>query len=963
MTLLGAGPVEKDRMGRMVAPMCLALVLAGLSIGTVDAAEPPKQCVDNSPVEEVAGPKGLIAGRVHDVQRKRPIANARVYVRGSSASAASDRAGRFRVMVAAGKRDLVVIRPGYATARIEALAVPEAGEVTVTVALAPAGVALDDFVIAAPRIVGGTVELLAERKNSGAVSDIIGAEQMSRSGDGDAAGALKRVTGVSIVGGRYVYVRGLGERYSSTSLDGSSLPSPDPERRVVPLDLFPTGMLSGIVIQKTWSPDRPGGFGGGSVQLRTRAFPKGLVASAGFSVGFRLGTTFTEGLTGARGGTDWLGLDGGHRALPASVDNASRNAPLLKRDMFSSRGYTGAELEAFGEAAAGDWAIGKRIAPPDVGFSATLGKPMSLLGGDGGWLASVSYGNNWQQKARKMRIFTVGEGGNLELAHRYNFEELNNTVSLGGFLTAGLAWKSGHELRTTAVVARLSDDEARIYEGENRDVATDIRVSWLRWVERMLAGQILSGTHPLPWLKDGEFTWRYALFAATRGEPDRRQVRYDLDQVSGEWFLSDRPEGNRRVFSDLTDVNHDLGLNVGWTLARRHGKPVHLDVGTAGRLKSRHVDTRRYKFLHKGPRSNDDAVLRLEPDRIFTPANIGKDGFQFEETTLETDNYDGAERMIGVYAKAGMLLTKKLRVEGGLRFEHSNQAMQTYEPFNADHEPVTSALTTNDVLPGASLTYTLREAMLVRFAVARTVSRPDLRELSPATFNEVTGGRQLFGNPQLQRTLIDHVDARWEFFIGEGEVLSAGLFFKRFQQPIETIVVPSAQLSVTFANADAAHNLGIELEARKHLGWLHKGLSDIFVSANGALISSTVTLPSDGSTIQTSKDRPLQGQSPWLVNFQVGWDDVDFGHSVTLLYNAFGPRIAEVGALGAPDVYEQAVHQLDAVVKINAGHGFKLGLKARNLLDPAVERRQGNEVTQTWRRGRVFGVSLSRAWR
>jgi outer membrane receptor protein involved in Fe transport len=223
----------------------------------------------------------------------------------------------------------------------------------------------------------------------------------------------------------------------------------------------------------------------------------------------------------------------------------------------------------------------------------------------------------------------------------------------------------------------------------------------------------------------------------------------------------------------------------------------------------------------------------------------------------------------------------------------------------------------------------------------------------------VTGGRQFFGNPDLRRALLRHVDLRWEWFPTSGELVSVGVFYKHFKDPIEMVLVPSAQLSVTYANAAAAQNLGLELEFRKNLAFLDTSLRDLYVASNVALIASSVDI-GDAETIQTNKQRPLQGQAPYVLNLQIGYENADTGTNAALLYNVSGRRIDEVGALGAPDTYIEAFHQLDLVLGLRLPNRFELNLRAQNLLDLPLETRQGTALVERDLRGRVFSLAVAR---
>ncbi len=987
VSLVRAGSPDEHSLSAIVTKGFITEVIATLH----DDGRPPRLHIeavslvdapDPAPDAEVAGPPGTLIGRAEDAEKGRPIRGVRVYVRGQAVEAETDAAGRFSLTLPAGAHDLTLVHAQYAPLTVRAVEVIAEARREQTFALEPASIELAEFVVSAPRIVGSALEALEERRASTAVGEVIGAQQMSRSGDSNAASALRRATGVTVVGGRFVYVRGLGERYSSTLLDGAQLPSPEPERRVVPLDMFPAGLLEGIAIQKGYTADMPGEFGGGVVRIRTRSFPRAAEGRASVGTSARLGTTFDRHLMARAGPTDFLGFDGGFRALPAEVQAASDAAPLLERDMFSERGYTAEELERFGEQMVTDWFPTRQRVPPGLNLFAHLGDGGETTFGRAGWLAAAGYTSDWDGGTRDVRIQTVGAGGVMEPAHRYVFDELEMRVTLSGIVSGGVDFGDDHRLRLSSLLNRISTDEARLYEGYNRDVQTEIRVSRLQWVEQMLSTNQLRGEHRLT--PDVALAWRYALSAATRDEPDRRQARYDREPGTDLWRLSDRPEGNRRVFSGLLDLAHDLGTDATWHLiggppptdgdtdapgrssGSAPGSPgpdtrLALKAGVALVTKDRAVDTRRFKYDQQGPRSTDEDLLLESPEDIFTPANIGPDGFVLTETTLETDNYTASQDILATYVMADATLARDLTLVAGLRLESSDQRVGTFVPFSPDAQTVEARLATLDLLPSVAASWAFREAMFLRFGAAQTVSRPDFRELSPATFNDVTGGRQFFGNPDLRRALLRHVDLRWEWFPTAGELVSIGAFFKHFKDPIEMVLVPSAQLSVTYANAAQASNVGLELEFRKNLAFLDPALRDLFVASNVAFIASTVDI-GGAETIQTNKRRPLQGQSPYVLNVQAGYENADAGTNATLLYNVSGPRIDEVGALGAPDTWLEPFHQLDLVLGLRLPDRLELTARAQNLLDLPLLTRQGGTIIERDLRGRNFSLALARTF-
>jgi len=415
--------------------------------------------------------------------------------------------------------------------------------------------------------------------------------------------------------------------------------------------------------------------------------------------------------------------------------------------------------------------------------------------------------------------------------------------------------------------------------------------------------------------------------------------------------LSDRPEGNQILYSSLSDWNHDAGIDLTGRVLEGD-TALTVSGGLAFTAKDRLVDTRRYKFESKGSDAGRPDVAAMEPEDAFAPEFIGPNGFQLEETTRQTDNYSALQRMGAAWVNADVNLHGKWRFILGGRLEHSVQAVTTYELFNPEQEPVVADLKTTDFLPSTAVSWTFADDMLLRIGYARTLNRPDFRELSPATFNDVTGGRETYGNPELQRAILDNVDFRWEWYPTPEESLSFGVFYKHFKDPIEEIVVVSAQHSITYENAEGADNFGMELDFRRSIPWL----SGLYAAGNVAVIYSRIQLADEG--IQTDDRRALQGQSPYLTNLELGIDRDRW--DVALFWNMVGPRIMEVGAVGAPNIVEQPTASLDAMVGVGLGRGVSLTLRGKNLINPEHRLTQGDQTVESYREG--WGLGLGVSW-
>lgn len=951
VSVAGAPPIRVEGV-RVVEGLTTELLLT-LGQPPVWQIEAPAE--DAAPTEQAAGPPGTIRGTLIDEQTGKPLAGVRIFVRGLPVEAVSDRAGLFTLTAPEGDAELSALRAGYTTVTTT-VAVVAHEERAVTIRLARAGLQLADVTVRAPRIAGGAASLLDERQESSSVSDVLGAEQMSRSGDSDAAAALRRVTGLTVIGGKYVYVRGLGDRYSATLLNGSALPSPEPEKRVVPLDLFPTSLIEAVVIQKTFSPDRPAEFGGGVVEVRTRSIPDVPVLSISLSGTYDAGTSFSTASFGDRGPTDWLGFGAAYRALPEALAEASEDAPIKAGGIFSSDGYTAEQLEAFGEMIPNRWGLSDRTLPPDFGLSASGGGTVPLGAVKLGGLAGLVFSNGWNIDEGFKATYSNG-GSGLELKRRTTFVETSSRVRLGGALSLGLSADRG-ELRSTTLIMRSSTGTALVYHADDPTGSNDTESTRIDWEEQQLVFEQLVGRLDLgPARLDARaaFSW------ADRVEPDKREYTY-LSTQDG-LILSQRGSWNEILYGTLEDRASDLGLDLSWPVGR-----VELKGGAARTARQRASTTRRFGFQFQG---SDGIDLSAPIEAVIVPENIGAEGegdpgyLELEENTTSSDDYSATQAMLAGFVMGDVAWSGRVKSLVGARVERSTQIVSTFELFDTSATPVAAELSTTDLLPAATLSIGLGpdhepDQMLLRLGYGRTLSRPELRELSQVAYYDYRSGRLLYGNPDLARAAIDNLDARWEWYRRAGESLSAGLFYKRFDHPIESVIAVSAVSGSvgTFDNATSATNFGAEVEMRQRLDILAEPLRDLYISANGSIIRSRVDL-SDTEGNQTSDSRPLQGQSPWVLNAALGYENPDARVAISLLYNVFGPRIVEVGTSGIPDTYEQPVHRLDLVGSCGVGEAWALKLKAANLLNWPVRETTGDQISQETRDGWSVGLTLS----
>jgi TonB-dependent receptor len=404
------------------------------------------------------------------------------------------------------------------------------------------------------------------------------------------------------------------------------------------------------------------------------------------------------------------------------------------------------------------------------------------------------------------------------------------------------------------------------------------------------------------------------------------------------------------MFNTLDDTTTDVAGN--WSLAGTQwsGLPAQYKFGGSYVDRSRDFSSRRFRFV---PVNTGGLDLTQPVEALLTPANIGP-RFEIKEETRPTDTYDASQSVASFYAMTDLTMSSRVRLVGGARIERFDQEVNTFDLFDLDGTIITAHLENTDVFPAANFVFAVAQNQNLRVSVSQTVNRPEFRELAPFEFTDIVGGRAVVGNPDLRRALIQNVDVRWEMFPGGDQVVAASLFFKHFDDPIERIVEPTAQLRTSFTNADSARNVGLELEARQRFA------GQFMIGANYTFVDSSITLSGAATQVQTSLERPLAGQSKNLFNFvfEAGSDAPVTGR---LLYNFFGKRISDVGSLGLPDIFEDSRGSLDFVLSTR-WRTLNLKFSAENLTDEAYTFTQGDLLQREYKLGRAFtfgvGVGL-----
>jgi outer membrane receptor protein involved in Fe transport len=903
---------------------------------------------------------GAVNGMVLDGRTGQPVRGASLRFEGTELATETDFNGIFQARVPAGSWTLVVSADGYEAQQVLGVNVDPGGVANLSVVLDPTAraaatggpsstlseqVLREEITVQAEAIAATERALLAERRAAAQIVDNIGSEEISKNSGSDAAGALKRVTGISLQEDKLVYVRGLGDRYSNTQLNGSKIPSTEFDRKVVPLDLFPAELLEKITVSKSYTVDQPGDFVAGVVELETRDFPPDRKITVGLSGGFDSETT-GEPLLEYPGGLGFSGSGG--QALPASIPDAK----LLRLSPFTGEGFTPEELEAFGEQLIGDWSPRQRSSGPlDQGYKLSYGSSFDRVG----LLLSGTLENDFESRQEQRRFYGLASGGGLTTQSEFDFDYGEERVRRSLMGNVAFRLGSSSQLQLRALGTTLSNTEGRFQQGKASDFAQDIRDLRLQYRDQDVQTYQLSADHFFAGLGGSGgsvLQWRLASSDAAT-EENLREVVYE-DRF-GEFVLSNQGQSGFFYFNDLEDELFDG--RVDWqTFFQGTGSSFgSLELGLARLDSERTFDGRRLRFF---PRRTTGIDLGAPPEEIYSADYIDPDFFEIREVTNPTDSYAGDQQVDAAYVQADWSWGK-WRLIGGARFEDSTIDVLSFERTTPDQATVTT-VADQDVLPSLSLVYALGPRTNLRGSYSRTVNRPELRELAPFAFKAIVGGLEVKGNPELTQALIDSFDLRWEHFPSSGEVLAASVFYKKFDDPIEGVLIAAANLTETHLNADQAENLGFELEARKRLGAWADWLEPFTAVLNYTWVESEIDIPAE-DTILTNPNRPLTGQPDNLFNFVLEWSPSRSwarGATIRLLYNLIDDKVLLGGAFGVPDVVEDGRETVDLVWAQPLFRGLGLKVSAMNLLEEEKVWSQGGQVWRTYQPGRSLGLSI-----
>jgi outer membrane receptor protein involved in Fe transport len=904
---------------------------------------------------------GTIRGTIKDTKTKEDIIGATILIQGINKGAATDVNGFFSFgKIPAGTYSLKISFVGYESKIYEGVKVGANQVTELNLSLAEESATLAEVKVVAQKLTNTEVSVISEIKAAQLVVSGISAAQITKTLDRTAAEVVKRVPGVTIFGERFINIRGLNERYNTVQLNNAFAPSMETDVRSFSFDIIPAGQIDRILVFKSPSAEIPGEFAGGVVKIFTKSIPENNFLTLDISSAYREGTTGSNFYATKNSNLAWTGFDQGYFDLPKSF-------PSSRTDLINS-GPAG--IDAIGASLKNNWVPVESNALPDMRASLSGGLKFDLGSVRLGNVTAINYSNTrsiFKMERNDWGYSNINTTGEPDEIFNYVDNQYTNALRVGVSHNWSARFAGGSVIEFKNLYNQLANTQYIQRSGFDNGSNWDIR-SFDQVFRGIYTGQ-LTGRHEF---QDGTLKtdWMLGYNSAYRNQPDYKRFRYNVDGSSSFLFI---PNGAAqtflmgRTYINLEESSYTAAFNLEKRVALADGRELDFKAGAFFEDKARDFGARNIGYVKSTPTFQTSLPI----DQLFSPQNFNsKTGIKIDEQTNPNDSYNASNNLLAVYASVNYALGKKFNAIAGVRAEQNSQKLNSADlvgkPINYDN-------TRLDLLPSMNLTYNFSEKALLRLAYGKTLNRPEFRELAPFSFYDFVNNRTVSGNPTLKNADIQNFDFRYEFYPTPSELISVAAFYKDFTNPIEVVFASGANPILNFSNAKSAYSTGIEAELRKNLSPEKPNsiLGKTSLVFNGTYIFSRVKLD-DALAKDQSDNRPLQGQSPYIVNAGLNYNDTQKGLQINFNYNVIGKRIFAVGNnFGSPypDWFEMPRNvidfsfskQLTKVIMVKGGVTDILNQGNVILQDGNQDQvfdRNRDQIIQNYAPGRVASLGL-----
>jgi TonB-dependent receptor len=870
-----------------------------------------------------------LEGRIVDAKSMTGLANVVVKANKGEQSAKSDSLGNF--VLKGLKSDIYILNfslVGYYNLKSDSILIPRINTDIMLFKMDNKKQTLTNIVIKETKKTFTEKAVMQEIKSAQATVSGVSAAQIQKSADRNAADVVKRIPGITIVNDRFINVRGLSERYNEVWLNNATAPSSESDVRAFSFDALPAGVIDRILIYKTPSAEISGNFGGGMVKIFTQTIPDKKVLSITYSTSIRPGTTFENFNYTQRSNTDILGFDNSLRVLPNNLP-----AYINKND---------SDANTVSKSFLNNWKILKENAMPDQRLSINFQNKWKIKKIEIGNVSAASYSNtrltnnvyraDYDSLTQNFAAIDLQNQRNVQVAlmeniavkfkkHKIEFKNLLN--------------QSGKENTTQ----RLPDSRAAVNTDQPYKYYAMGYSSKFNWLSQ------LAGTHKL--YKDIlEYDWTASYTKVFKNEPDLRRINFSFSDIDSTYKASvanvlDPINGGGRVFQELDERNITFNHNFKWNVDIKKQK-VEFTCGNFIENKTRSFNSRLLGFTIK-PSLNAFVYKGFGLDSIFNNAHVGDNGFKIDEGTSLPDSYTAGNKLIATYIAASTSF-EKFKIKIGVRNENNSQTLNSYTTPDSSSK-VNLDIKTNFYLPSLNMSYNISEKSLVRFAYGHTLNRPEFREMAPFFFYDFEFRNGNYGSlyptvyyPKgisLNVATIQNVDLRYEHYASGADNITIGAFYKKFKNPIQRVFTADNK-GFTFINGESSTITGAELDMRIGLSHISEQLSNFTAVFNTSILNSNLVLPTLANLPSTSR---MTGQSPYIINGGIYYQNDSSGISASVLYNVFGPRLFVIGSNFYGNIIEMPVHSLDALLSYKLLKHLKLTLSAQNILNSKNELR------------------------
>ncbi len=863
---------------------------------------------------------GTIRGTMIDDATGEPIMFANVLVEQTQSGTTSDLDGKYELELPVGTYTFVFSYLGYTDLPVTDIVVKDGQVEVLDVRMVEESEMLEQVVVTAKQIRNTEAALATIKRKSINLVDGLSSQSFKKTGDGDAGEALQRVTGVSVEGGKHVVVRGLGDRYTKTILNNVEIPGLDPDKNSVQMDLFPTNLIDNILVYKTFSPNLPGDFTGGAVDIITKDFPERQTFSVGASIGYNPDMHFRDDFLSYDGGsTDLIGYDDGTRELGFSKNS---NIPDVTKKSIATQKFT----ESFNPTMAST----PQSNNVDKSISISTGNQLSLGKGKFGYIAALNYGHSYTHYDNvefNEYLQNVGEEDYDQIKRSTG---ITSTENVQWSALGGVSYKlKNHKFGVQVFKVQDADKiGGKFLQADLEFNDSKIQRDNVEYYQRSITNVAVTGGHVFGKDANLKIDWKFAPSFVDLSEPDIRTTGFDVTEEGEEPAIFPSIGADiTRIWRNLQETNYNGRADVTYEFKMNNGD-AKIKAGIYTTVKERDFEILNYLFRVKNQFSfgfKGDPNNILKPENIWTPESHPS-GVYVIGNYQAANTFNATQQVLAAYVMSEMPITKKLKATYGVRVE---KADNTYTGTNNqgtvsyDKEKVLDEL---NLLPSVNLIYEVADKTNIRLSANRTVARPTFKEASIAQIQDRISGRTFLGNIDIEQSTINNFDLRFEKFFAGADIASISLFYKQFFNPIQLVVFsPTTPSNYQPKNLDDTDVYGFEVEGAKSLGFIDQKFSNFTVNANFTYVNSTM---------------PLIGLSPSIFNGGLSYNGRENGWNASLVYNVQGRRLSIVGVNRVADVYDVPFKSLNLKVGKNFGSNkaYSVSFAAENLLDSARQR-------------------------